>query len=142
MGYGEEKGYVPLVTWKRQDVDKSTMLRSGSLPWSLAAEESFRDLKRLVIGSVDLYSPDIPAAMSGERPYYGWPDTCGYGVGLGTFQFGPKADLSSIGSVLTSAGSLTCRAIATRAKARKDMRGATEQLKDVPALPDHFEEKR
>ena len=67
-------------------------MRSGDIPWSFEHEESFREIKRLIVTAVDLFVPDFAGAASGANPYYILPDACGYGVGAGLFQFGPRPD--------------------------------------------------
>ncbi len=57
---------------------------------------SFREIKRLIVGAVDLFVPDFEGAVSGENPFYVFPDASGFGVGAGLFQFGPKPAAESL----------------------------------------------
>ena len=43
---------------------------------------SFREIK---VGAVDLFVPDFEGAVSGENPFYVFPDASGFGVGAGLF---------------------------------------------------------
>ena len=71
------------------NLKNSTVLRSGKAhPWTCDCETSFRDLKRLIVTAVDLYTPNLRGARDGTFPYLIWPDASGYGVGAGCFQHG------------------------------------------------------
>ena len=72
------------------------LLRSGDLPWSTSTEKDFRELKRLVILAVDLFVPDFIGGRDGTNAFLVFPDACGYAVGAGLFQFGPRPGASQL----------------------------------------------
>ena len=71
-------------------------MRSGNLPWHMTIEESFREVKRLVAGAIDLFVPDLEGAADGTNPMYMWPDACGWSVGAGVFQHGPRPKVEEL----------------------------------------------
>ena len=53
-------------------------------------EVSFREIKRLVIGAIDLFVMDVQGAATGSNPLYLLPDASKYAAGLGLFQYAPR----------------------------------------------------
>lgn len=44
--------------------EKVAMYRSGNMPWTVAMEAAFREIKRLVYGAVDLFVMDVIGAQT------------------------------------------------------------------------------
>ena len=73
------KGYIPEFTWREgKSCNRKKLLRSGTSPWSIECEYSFRELKRLVAAAIDLYTPNFPGARDGTFPFFIFPDACGF----------------------------------------------------------------
>lgn len=96
---GEETSLVPEICVAANVVVNDNMvLRSGTIPWSIAREKAFRQLKRLIVRAVDLNIPDTAGARSGVFPFFVLPGACTYAVGAGLFQFGPRETAVSLES--------------------------------------------
>lgn len=81
---------VPVAEWADKERSDDFKMRSGTLPWSFAHEKSFREIKRLVVGAIDLFVPDLEGARDGTNPLLVLPDACGFAAGAGLMQFGTQ----------------------------------------------------
>jgi hypothetical protein len=79
--------FKPAPGWSHV-MDKGAVLTSGKIPWSVKAEEGFREIKRMISRTVQLAVPDLKGAFDGTRPFILYPDMCKYAVGGGLFQKG------------------------------------------------------
>ena len=61
--------------------------------WNSVCEQSFHDVKALVIGATELVVPDYEGAASGQNPFILMLDACAYGIGAGLFQGSPDSTL-------------------------------------------------
>ena len=61
---------VPLFEYVGPPEKKDALFRSGNVPWSVARELAFREIKRLVQGAVDLFVMDVEGAQSGRNKLY------------------------------------------------------------------------
>ena len=104
---------VPEAQWvPGRELDVLSFLRSGTCVWTWNAELSFRALKRMVVGAVDLYLPDFQGASTGVNPFLLWPDASGIAVGAGLFQYGKRSNVEELMAYAGRRPELQRRAIA------------------------------
>ena len=126
---GEEVSGVPkavLVTTVA--LGPKGAMRSGNLPWHMTVEESFREVKRLVVGAIDLFVPDLEGAPDGSNPMYMWPDACGWSVGAGLFQHGPRPKVEELLAYAADAERLSKAAVRRGAEGQQ-LAATTQALK-------------
>ena len=80
---GDFISQVPLFRYIGPKGGEEEVYKSGKIPWTVKRERAFREIKRLVVGAVDLYVMDAPGAKTGINPLYLLPDACKYAAGLG-----------------------------------------------------------